>query len=109
VSTVGLGMEVPHRGLGAEPQWGSGAYLATGGFAYTISSGQTHFRDVFIEDILRCTFRLMWSLLPPTPTPPKNSSNLCKSHDSPVSTRYAIGTDGSSVGYRPSKDRGTVW
>jgi len=32
-------------------------------YAYTICSGQTHFRDVFIEDI-RCTFRLMWSVLP---------------------------------------------
>jgi len=37
---------------------------------YTICSGQTHFRDVFIED-MRFTFRLMRTLLPPTPTPPK--------------------------------------
>jgi len=38
--------------------------------AYTMCSGQTHFLDVFIEDI-RYTFRLMQSLLPLTPTPPK--------------------------------------
>jgi len=43
------GTEVPQRGPGA---------------AYTICSGQTHFRDVFIEDI-RCTVRLTRSLLPP--------------------------------------------
>ena len=58
-----------------------------------ICSGQTHFRDVFIEDI-RCTFRLMWSLLPRTLLLQK-TSNLCKSHDPPVTHRgYATATVG---------------
>ena len=56
---------------------------------YTICSGQTRFRNVFIEDI-RCTFRLMRSLLLPHHTPPKNYSNLCKSHDPPG--RGRVGT-----------------
>jgi len=55
---VGTGVwvtEVPQRGQGVP-----GAR-----YAYTVCSGQTHFRDVLIEDI-RCrpTFRLMRSLLP---------------------------------------------
>jgi len=42
----------------------SGAKPPEARYAYTICSGQTHFHDVLKEDI-RCTFRLMWSLLPP--------------------------------------------
>jgi len=52
-------MEVPQRGTGAEPWWGLEAR-----YAYTTCSGQTYFRDVFIEDIW-CTFSLVRSLLPP--------------------------------------------
>jgi len=51
-------------------------------YAYTICSGQMHFRDVFIDDIW-CTFRLMQSLLPRHPYSSKNSLNLCKSHEPP--------------------------
>jgi len=56
-------MEVYQRGPGAEPWWGSEAKRTEARCA--ICSGQTHFRDVFIEDI-RCTLRLVQSLLPPT-------------------------------------------
>jgi len=62
------------RGPGAEHQevWGLSPH-AEARYAYTICSGQTHFRDVFIEDI-RCTLRLMRSLLPP----PYSSKKLFK-------------------------------
>ena len=69
------------EGLGSRGRapMGSGGEAPEAKYAYTICSGQAHFRDVFIGDI-RCTFRLKWSLLPP-PYSSKNSSNLCKSHD----------------------------
>ena len=57
------GTEVPQWGPGAEPRWDLKVKPPEARYAYTICSGQTHFRDVFIEDI-RCTFMLMWSLLP---------------------------------------------
>ena len=57
-------------------------------YAYTICSGQTHFRDVFIEDMWY-TFRLMWSLLSPIPTPPKKLFEFCKSHDLPFEVGWA--------------------
>jgi len=75
-------MEVPQWGQGAEPKRGSGAKPPEARYAYTISSGQMHFRDVFIEDIW-CTFRLMHSLLPPPLLLQRNPLNLCKSHDAP--------------------------
>jgi len=71
-----------HMGSGdGSPQWGTrqspgeglGAEPPEARYAYTICSGQTHFRDVFIEDIW-CTLRLMRSLLPP----PYISKNLFK-------------------------------
>ena len=58
------GTEVPQRGPGAEPQWGSAGEAPRSQICVYNCSGQTHFRDVLTEDI-RCTFRLMWSLLPP--------------------------------------------
>ena len=61
---TGLRTEVPSRVQGQSPGGGLGAKLPEARYAYTICCGQTHFRDVFIEDIW-CTFRLMWSLLPP--------------------------------------------
>jgi len=60
----------PQQGPRPERRWGLGAKPPEARYAYTICSGQTHFRDVFIED-MRCTFRLMRSLLPPDPTAPK--------------------------------------
>jgi len=57
----------PSGGLGAKPPEAR--------YGYTICSGQTHFRDVFIEDIgLLSTFTLMQSLLPP----PYSSKKLFK-------------------------------
>ena len=57
------GTEVPQRGPGTEPRLRVWAKPPEARYAYTICSGQTHFRDLFIEDIW-CTFRLMRSLLP---------------------------------------------
>jgi len=56
-SHSGIQRQSSGGGLGAPPE---------ARYAYTICSGQTHFHYVFIEDI-RCTFRLMRSLLPPPP------------------------------------------
>jgi len=64
VGTEGLGTEVPTGVQGQSPGGSLGAKPPEARYPYTICSGQTHFRDVFIEDIW-CTFRLMWSLLPP--------------------------------------------
>ena len=64
MGTRGLGagsLPAGYRGRAPVVIWGKAPEAR---YAYTISSGQTHFRDVFIEDI-RCTFKLMWSLLPP--------------------------------------------
>jgi len=61
------GTEVPQQRPGAEPWWGLGAKPPEARYAHTICSGQTHFRDVFIE-VIRCTVncRLMRSPLPHT-------------------------------------------
>ena len=69
MGTAIWGTEVIQRGPGAEPRWRSGCFALRSQICI-ICSGQTHFRDVFTEDI-RCTTRLMQSLPSPTPTPPK--------------------------------------
>ena len=58
------------RGKAPVGTWGRTPRSQIYAYRPTICSGQTHFRDVFTEDI-RCTFRLMQSLLPPPYTPPK--------------------------------------
>ena len=86
-----FGTEVSQRSPGAEAK-----------YAYRICSGQTHFRDVFIEDI-RCTFRLMQTLLPLHPFSCKKTQNLCKSHD-PPRPRW-----GGHVGYATDLISGIKW
>jgi len=39
-------MEVPQWSPGAEPRWESGGKAPEARYAYTVCSGQTHFRDV---------------------------------------------------------------
>jgi len=60
------GMEDPSSVQGQSPGGGLWAKPPEARYAYTICSGQTHFCDVFIENI-RCTFRLMHSVLPLPP------------------------------------------
>ena len=45
------GMEISLQGPGAESRWWFGAEPPEARYAYTICSGQTYFRDVFIENI----------------------------------------------------------
>ena len=58
------GQKSPSWVQGQSPSCDLGAKPPEARYMPTICSGQTHFRDVFIENI-RCTFRLMQSLLPP--------------------------------------------
>jgi len=52
---VGTGVwDVLQRGQEQSPGGGLGAKPPEARYAYTICNGQTHFRDVFIEDI-QCT------------------------------------------------------
>ena len=64
----GLGTKVSQQGPGAEPWWGLGA-KAPARYAYTICSGQMHFRDVFIEDR-----PMLWNLGKPSKIRPTVSS-----------------------------------
>ena len=77
MGTDGLGMEVP-SGVQEQGSGGSlGAKPPEARYAYTICSGQTHFRDVFIEDIYGVPSGSC-GVCYTHPTPPKNSSNLAE-------------------------------
>ena len=61
------GMEIPQQGPGAEPGEGLGAKPPEARYAYTICSGQTHFRDVYNR---RYTVYLQAHVESATPLPP---------------------------------------
>jgi len=73
-------MEISLQGPGAESQWWFGAEPPEARYAYTICSGQTYFRDVFIEDN---TVYVQAHAESATPLLLQQTLNLCKSHDPP--------------------------